>query len=198
MLDLQLDPEGAAQAAESISQLPPLLALSPIQLQDISAGFKVFESVLQGILQQQQQLLSTQTGSPHTDSNDSGNSSAARDSSSSGSGSESSCIRGLDANLDAQAQHMSSMRMLFGKEHTMRAVATAWFLGCLTWEQLVKASVMHWPRPMPLLLLAREVARYGDQQQPARQPQQEALQQVQLAQIAQQQQQSASVHTASV
>ena len=110
--------------------------------------------MLQGILQQQQQLLSTQTGSPHRDSN--GSSSAGRDSSSSGSGSDSSCIRGLDANLDAQTQHMARMRMLFAKEQTMRAVATAWFVGCLTWEQVVKANVMYWPRPVPLLILAQE------------------------------------------
>jgi hypothetical protein len=57
------------------------------------------------------------------------------------------------------------MQVLLHKEFLMRAVAAAWFIGCLDWRQLTKAAVMSWPYTVRLNLLALYIAQYAQQQQ---------------------------------
>jgi hypothetical protein len=60
----------------------------------------------------------------------------------------------------------------------LRLAALTFFAGCLTYEQLSRASVMCYPYTMRLLFLATEIMQQRDARLAAQQPQQQHQQQV--------------------
>lgn len=200
---MQQDPESAMRMTKRISQIVPLLKLTQLQLHDVAVGVAVFDSVLQGIVTQQKQLASTQetsaelgdaAGSSGRAGREAAGGGGSRDSvgtleengdnPNSNSMQEATCIKSLDKDLDARAKHTARMQVLLRKEYTIRATACSWVLGCLSWEQVVRANILYWPHPLPLLVFAQDIARSHMQQgQPRPQGQQ------QQPQVGQQQQQ---------
>jgi hypothetical protein len=173
MATMQPDPDGAAAVTEALHKVPPRLGLTELQLHDISVGYRALDKILQDILQQQQQLFhppfsTQQTGSLGQTSVDS---SSGHHSGSS----ERESIESLDAQLDAQSLRAARMQLLFQKEHAIRTASLFWFLGCLSWEQVVRCTVMQWPYVLPTLVLAKEIARYAEEEQQQRLRQQQEL-----------------------
>lgn len=70
----------------------------------------------------------------------------------------------MDQAFDRQAQCASRMQLLLNKEYVLHIAAAAWFVGNLSWEQYARASVLVWPYPLRLALLAKAIVEYYQQQ----------------------------------
>jgi hypothetical protein len=154
---LQPDPEAEPKHAALVAALPPVLGLTEQQLQEISAGTSLFSGLLSNImreqLQHQRELAS--------DASDSSSSSG--EPCDSGAASTDSTRPAGCRDLAGHQRSTGRMQALLRKEYCMRAAASAWFAGCLTWQQLTKAAVMCWPYPLCTVKLALEVSRYAQQ-----------------------------------
>jgi hypothetical protein len=152
---LQPDAEAGPKHAALVAALPPMLGLTDQQLQEISTGMSLFMSLLSSILREQlqhQRELSSDT------SGAAGSSSGPCDSSSTHSS-----FTHSHRDLAGHQRSTGRMQALLRKEYCMRTAAGAWFAGCLTWQQLAKATVMCWPYPLRMVKLALEISKYAQQ-----------------------------------
>jgi hypothetical protein len=183
---LEPDPEAGPKHAALVAALPPVLGLTDLQLQEISAGASLFTDLLSSImreqLQQQRELTadtsagiipSSSSSSKPCDSSSGSSSSGSSSSGSSSSGSSGSGSSGSSSSgsytplsrrdLVGQQRSTGRMQALLRKEYCMRAAAGAWLGGCLSWQQLTKAAVMCWPHPLHMVKLMLEIARYAQE-----------------------------------
>lgn len=82
-----------------------------------------------------------------------------------------------------QQQRLRRLGVVLRKEALLCVSGMAWFVGCLTWEQLAQAAVMCWPYPLQLSIWPVAVQIYNVQEQQRAQLQQQlnvSLMQAQL------------------
>lgn len=159
METMQPDPDAPAKHVARMATVPPLLDLTPQQLQEFAAGAPLFQELLGSILRQQQELqadMSAQESGPSSSSDHSS------DSASTSTGTTS--LHSLHRDLEGAQRSAARMHVLLHKEFGMRAAAVGWLLGCLDWRQVSKAAVLCWPYPVRASGLALEIARFAQGQ----------------------------------
>jgi len=150
---LEPDPQAFARASSKHANIPPALGLSLLQCQDIATGHALFQSLFDGIVQQAKPFQAADRASTGGEGQHSS------------SGSSMEPLKELQESLEAGKRNGSRMWVLMRKEYTLRAAECFWIIGCLSWEQLVKASAMCWPHALRLPLLVQEIAAYHEKQQ---------------------------------
>lgn len=136
-------PDGAAALAATaqLASIAAVLGLAEQQLQDIAVGSELFSRLLRHIQEQQRQV--------HADELASSSGSTSRASPDCQAAADECCLS-LHHDWQEKQHKCRRMQVLLRKEHNMRAAYTAWFAGCLSWEQYTKAAILCWPKqPWP-------------------------------------------------
>lgn len=89
-------------------------------------------------------------------------------SSSTSSHSDSYCFPLLDRaeQLEQQQEQLRRLQSLMRKESILRLIGMVWFLGLLSYKQLVQAAIMCWPYPVQFEAVAEAVRQHAARQQP--------------------------------
>lgn len=153
-----------------IAGMPALMNLTEKQLQEISAGTSLFMRLLNGVLREQQQLQAELTCDTNMSAAPSSSSSDSLGGDSNGTGGSSSCLsslpdglHSLHRDLEGHQRSTTRLQVLLRKEYMLKAAAVGWFLGCVSWRQIVKACVVSWPYPLRATMLTQQIARYAQE-----------------------------------
>jgi len=153
---LQPDPAGSAAMAAQMGSIASRLQLTPQQQHIIATGSTLYVRMLEGIMEERQQLQLGFANAAGTSCTDCSAEGAATDT-----------FTSRHAQLEAEEQRMARLQLLMQKEYILRVGGLAWIMGCLSWPQVTQAAVLSWPFPLRMSLLAKEIAKqwYWEQQQ---------------------------------
>lgn len=136
------DDAAAPAATAQLASIAAVLGLAEQQLQDIAVGSALFSRLLRHIQEQQRQV--------HADERASSSSGSTGRASPDHQDAADECCLSLHHDWQEKQHKCRRMQVLLRKELNMRAAYTAWFAGCLSWEQYTKAAILCWPqRPCP-------------------------------------------------
>jgi len=160
---MEADVEGANAQAATTAALIDKISLSPQQQHVIATGCSMYMQLLGSVMQERQRLQLQFAAAQGT-------------SEGSSAGSNSSCssssktlltdqFEGRQQLLEAQQKQVARLQLLMQKEFILRMAGMTWFIGCLSWQQIAKATVLCWPYTLRPSLLAREIWKHAEKQQ---------------------------------